>query len=318
MKDLFSRVRRTLVRSKIAKVIDQILARFSNNKISAVAAQMTYFFILSAFPFLITVLNIVSFFGGRMLTDTIHAIQSLPPELSNILLPFVEELKTSSSEGLFSIALIGGFWAASSGVVPVITAVNDSVHEGRRSRSVLETRALALVFTVFLILIFLLTAVFTVFGGQLDAWLHKVFRLPAVLDVLFSVRNLIVAAVALAVFTLLFYIAPKDHRKTGLRMRDALPGAILVCAGLFLFSNLFHFYVENFGKYSVTYGSLGGIIVLLIWIYLVSTIVLIGSECNAAIVDLRRHGWIPACDKTLLFGAFAEKRALPEENHCGN
>ncbi|MDO5716416.1 MAG: YihY/virulence factor BrkB family protein [Tissierellia bacterium] len=307
MKLFLRRVQHTTFQWKIVRVIDELLARFSHHKISAVAAQMTYFFILSCFPFLITLLNTVNFINEEYVHRVIHTIESLPPEIANILLPFAKEVSTTSSGGLFSLALIGGLWAASNGLKPAITAINFSIHEGKNSRSILEKRILGFVFTILLVVLFLVTMLFMVFGGKIDGILRSYIDMPPLLEQILSLRTWIGMLVIFFVLYMLFYVSPKDKKTAGFHWYTALPGSFFVCGGIFLFSKLFHVYVKNFGKYSMTYGSLGGIIVFLVWLYLVSTIVLAGAELNATLWHLKKHRWDLYSSKTLLFSSLAKK-----------
>ena len=92
-----------------------------------------------------------------------------------------------------------------------------------------------------------------------------------------SLRWVISTIVLFIVFTMLYWLAPEQ----AVEMFDGLPGSIFTTAGWALVSLLFSYYVANFGNYSATYGSLGGIIVLMIWFYLSGLIIIVGGEINA-------------------------------------
>lgn len=100
-------------------------------------------------------------------------------------------------------------------------------------------------------------------------------------------KNAIPLIYMLVTFMLLYKFSPSNSKENMVTFKGVLPGAIFSTLGLIIVSIVFGFYVSNFGKYSITYGSLGGIIVFLIWIYLLSIIILIGAEINATLYSMK-------------------------------
>ena len=100
-------------------------------------------------------------------------------------------------------------------------------------------------------------------------------------------KNAIPLAYMLITFVLLYKFSPSKSRENMITIKSVLPGSIFATLGLIIASSGFNFYVSNFGKYSITYGSLGGIIVFLIWLYLLSTITLVGAEINSTLYSMR-------------------------------
>ena len=92
------------------------------------------------------------------------------------------------------------------------------------------------------------------------------------------------------IFALLYKFSPCVEKRKNIRLKNTLPGAIFTTIGWIITSSCFSYYVSNFGKYSTTYGSVGGVIVLLVWLYISSIIIILGGEVNAAIEFFRLNG----------------------------
>jgi membrane protein len=92
------------------------------------------------------------------------------------------------------------------------------------------------------------------------------------------------------IFALLYKYSPCVENRRKIKLRNTLPGSLFSALGWMITSIIFSYYVNNFSRYTVTYGSVGGIIVLLIWLYIVSIIVVLGGEINATIEYFKING----------------------------
>ncbi len=263
--------------------LDHLAFRIGEDKISAISAQMAYFLILSIFPFMIVLLNIVSYTAIVEPKFIYEAIQFLPMDIQYIIISFVEDIVSSSSQGLLSIAAFAGIWTASSGVTPVIRAINRA-YDCEETRSFYNLKGLSILFTIGLLVLLMLVIVTLIFGELLGRKLFEFFGYGKVfLNIWKNIRFIIPMIFMTLIFALLYKYSPCSSFKKGIRLKRTLPGAVFATIGWVFVSQLFSFYVKNFGKYSTTYGSLGGVMILLVWLYLSSIIMVLGGEINATI-----------------------------------
>ncbi len=272
--------------------MDQLLFRFKDDAVTAIGAQLTYYLILSIFPFLIFFLNILSFtpiarediFGGLIIV--------LPIETQKILSGIITEIVQSSSETLLSLGAITGIWAASKGIMAVIRAINRA-YDFEESRSYWRLRGLSIVFTLALLILLTLVFLTLVFGELLG---NKVFAFIGKTETFITIWRYFRVAISLfsmiLIFALLYKFSPSTKKERRIKFKNTLPGAIFASIGWIIISTIFSYYVNNFGNFSKTYGSLGGIIVLLIWLYISSIIIVLGGEINATLESFREDGFV--------------------------
>ncbi len=280
-----------LKRKNSIKFIDQLAYRFSKNYVVGSGAQLTYFLILSIFPFIIVLLNILSYTPLAREDVIANMIQYLPYDIQLIIEGFVNDVVTSSSQGLLSIAAIGGIWTASSGVKAIIRAIN-SAYDYTENRSFIKMKTISIVFTI--ALLFLVLIVFlTLIAGQIVGYmLFDIFGLGDFFSILWSNLRFIIPMLFMIIFfALLYKYSPNVMKNEKIKFISTLPGAIFTTLGWVVTSLLFSYYVSNFGSYAITYGSLGGVIVLLVWLFISSIIIVLGGEINATLEDLRKHGY---------------------------
>ena len=280
---------RKLLKYKPFIFLDHLAYRVDEDAIFAIGAQLAYFLILSIFPFIILLLNIISFTPLVRIDVLNEIIQYLPTDVQSIINTFADDIVINSSQGLLSIAALAGVWTASTGVNSAIKAINRA-YDYEETRSFIELRFLSILFTIVLILLLIIVFAMLVVGEILGI---KIFELlghkKAFLDMWRNIRFIIPFIFMTITFSLLYKFSPCLKKDCKIRFRDTLPGSIFSSIGWILISSAFSYYVKNFGRYSATYGSIGGVIVLLIWLYMSSIIVVLGGEVNASISYLKAH-----------------------------
>lgn len=263
--------------------LDHLAFRTGEDNISAVGAQLAYFLILSIFPFMIVLLNLLSYTSFVKADFIYDAIQFLPIDIQNIIISFINDIIDSSSQSLLSIAAVAGIWTASSGVTPVIRAINKA-YDCEENRSFLKLKSLSILFTIALLGLLIVVIIALVFGEILARKFFELFGYGEFFLILWqNVRIFIPVISMIFIFALLYKYSPSFTFRKSVKLRSTIPGAVFTTFGWVLISLLFSFYIENSGKYSTTYGSLGGVIVLLVWLYLISMIMVLGGEINATI-----------------------------------
>lgn len=280
-----------LFKIKFFIFLDQLLFRIKEDGVFAIGAQLTYFLILSVFPFLILFLNILSYTPLIKHDGLINAVYYLPLEIQAIINDFLNDIVVGSSQGLLSISAIAGIWTASSGVKPVIKAINRA-YGYEETRSYFKIKLLSIIFTI--VLLFMLVLVLsTLVLGELMG--RKIFAYIGKTDIFLNIwnnaRTVITLLFMVFVFALLYKYSPCVEDRKQIKLTHALPGGIFTTLGWLFTSIVFSYYVNNFGKYTLTYGSIGGVIILLVWLYISSIIMVLGGEINATLEFFKLNGY---------------------------
>lgn len=269
-----------------AKFLKELLFRIKDDSVTAIGAQLSYYIVLSIFPFLIFFLNILSFTPIAR-EDVLHSIITiLPIDTQKIISTLIIETINTSSETLLSLSAITGIWAASKGIMALIRVLNKA-YDVEETRSYLELRGLAILFTLALLVLLTIVLLTLVFGEVLG---NKLFDFLGITQNFISFwqyfRVIISLCSMILIFSLLYRFIPSIRNGSKISFRHSMPGAVFASVGWIFTSTIFSYYVNNFGNYGKTYGSLGGIIVLLIWLYLSSIIIIMGGEVNATLRSL--------------------------------
>lgn len=266
-------------------VLLDMYKRIKDDDITAYAAQITYFLILSMFPFLIFFITIL----GR--TSLIAQLEKLtftsnfiPSEITSIIQQVLNEIYTfQSSDTFLSISLLITIYSASRGVRAIMKGMNKA-YRTRETRSIIEKFLVSFVYTIGLAMLIIVALALLVFGNMLGSMLFDYLGIDWLYYKLWRTLRLIIPiALMLLVYLFIFRATPNIK----LTFKQVFPGAffstlISICA-----SSIFSFYVNNFADYSVVYGSIGSIIVLLLWLYIISTVLILGGELNASLKNYR-------------------------------
>lgn len=267
-------------------LIFKLIPRLRFDDITAYAAQISFYLLLSLFPFLIllvTVLAQTHLIDVNQLMDMMHNTNIFP----EIALRLIEDTFTGLTMPTASISfyIIVVIWSASRG----IRAVMNGIHMAFRTKEAhnfVVRFLLSLFYTVCFVLMIVLFIALVVFGDSLFSWLSSSFHLFFLMSgIMRLVRYLIPLAFMLFLYTLLYrVIPPKD-----LRVRDVLPGSLFAALSSFLISQGFSIYTNHFANYSLMYGSISGLIVICTWMYLFSLMMVLGAEINACIYEIMHN-----------------------------
>lgn len=309
MNSLKEKLARWLDKNKEKKWIlftDQMAYRFQEDNVTSIGSQLAYYLVLSIFPFLIFVLNLVQFTplaSGEVLNSLVSV---LPVDTQNMILDIVNGVINSSSSTLLSISVIAGLWTASSAIMHLIKAINKA-YDYKETRSFVSLKLLAIVFTLILAVVIILIFGFLIFGEVIGQKLFTLVNISSTFTVVWPILRIGLALIFMIItFTFLYKFAPAFPKGSRTSFIKALPGSIFTTLGWIGSSVLFSFYVNNFGKYAVTYGSLGGIIVFLIWLFISSIIIVLGGEVNATIEYLKINNWTYDSKKSVIKGLIEE------------
>lgn len=262
-----------------------LLARYREDDVSSLGAQLTYYLILSFFPLLIFVVSVLGFAhqsANGLINDLVRI---LPTDTQPVVLDIFDEVSRNNSRALLSFGMLATIWAASSGVNAVIKGLNKA-YDAEENRPYWKVKGISLLATLILAFVVVLSLFTLVFGERFGLYLFKLLHYPEpFLHIWGILKSLVPLSALFLVFLLLYRMAP--NRK--LTWKEVLPGTLFTTFGWIIASLSFSVYVNKFGHYSNTYGTLGGFIILLVWLYWTSIIILMGGEINAT-VAFRKNG----------------------------
>ncbi|MNI31980.1 hypothetical protein D3C73_858780 [compost metagenome] len=258
----------------------QLYQKMKLDDVQGISAQLTYYLILSLFPFLIFIMTLIGY-AHISVEDKIRDLeQIMPGEAISIIEEIVKDVAEGRSQALLSFGMLATLWAASKGINAIIKGLNRA-YDIEESRVFWKIRGIAFLATLFIGLVVLLSILLLVLGTWLKTQVFLLIDLPYGFQKIWDLLQYAVPLfVMFAVFTLLYWIAPSRR----LTLKEVMPGAMFATLGWIITSILFSVYVNQFSNFTETYGSLGGVMILLIWLYISSIIILAGGEINAILM----------------------------------
>ncbi|MFC2949238.1 YihY/virulence factor BrkB family protein [Virgibacillus sediminis] len=262
--------------SKLKNFAKELMGRFKEDNIPLLAASQAYYYLLSIFPLLIVGFTILPYLNiqPQQAVDFIGNI--LPSEIASVLQENVISLVETPRGGLLTVGIIGALWSASNAVNAFIKASNEA-YEVEETRNFIVVRLIALGLTLGMIISIAVAFLLPIFGNVIINFVESIIGLPPGTSLMLqAVRWGISIIVLTSILLVLYHVAPNKK----LPFKHILPGALTASILWQLISLGFSFYVSNFGNYSATYGSLGGIIILMIWFFLTGLILMTGAVIN--------------------------------------
>lgn len=243
------------------------------------AAELAYYFSLALFPMLIFLTSLIGFLPDAQ-ENIFRALSSvMPGDAMKLVDETIHDAVRNRSGGLISFGVLGAFWAASGGVSAVMNALTDA-YDVKEGRSFWKVRLTAIGLTVILAMLIVVGVILIMFGDHFSVWLAARLGLGAAFVVFWSmVDYLLGLAFVFLGLQFIYYFGP--NIKQGWRW--ITHGAVFAVASLVIASLLLSLYLRYGPSYSATYGSLGAVIVLMLWLYMIGAAVIIGGEINANI-----------------------------------
>ncbi|WP_238473769.1 YihY/virulence factor BrkB family protein [Paenisporosarcina cavernae] len=259
----------------------EIMERVAKVDVTALGAQLAFFFLLSIFPMLIFFVTLLPYL--HIPQDQLFQILQLyaPEEVYVLIDGTLSEVLTNRNGGLLSIGILATIWSASNGMNALIKSLNRS-YNLIETRPFVVARGISLVFTILLIVLFIIALLLPIFGKQIGVAIFAYIGYKSgFLTVWDGIRWILPPIMIFGVFMFLYWVAP--NRK--LYFKSVIPGAAFATIGWIIVSLGFSLYVSSFGNYSATYGSIGAIIVLMMWLYLSGIILMVGGQINAVMQE---------------------------------
>jgi membrane protein len=262
-------------------VIKQAVKSFLDDDMVTYAAALSYHLTLALFPFIIFMLTLLGTLGLSDFFDRVlnQAQAALPPDVYELLARVIGEIRGQPREGLLSFSILFALWAASTGMRSVMNALNVA-YAVEETRPTWKRYPLSILYTIGLVAVVIAVAIFRLVGPwAAQRFVTKLGLTTALAKVWTWLHWPVVVLLLLLVIALIYYLGPNIDQP----FRYVTPGSVSAVVVWIVASLLFSAYVENFGNYGATYGSLGGMVVLLLYVFVSSAVLLLGAEINATI-----------------------------------
>jgi membrane protein len=248
------------------------------------AAILSFYFLLALFPLLLFLTALLGYFadaGTELRHNLLTYLRAIVPvSASDLINTTVDEISQKSSGGKVSFGLLTSLWFASSGMGAIIEGLNVA-YDVKETRAWWRRTLLAILLTIALAVLIITALALMFYGSRIAGGIANRYGFGAAFTEAWTVlRWLFVLVFVFLAFQSIYYFAPDLHEQ---QLRWLTPGAAASVILWLLVSFLFGSYLNFYNNYSVVYGSLGAVIILLLWFYLTGVTILIGGEVNALI-----------------------------------
>jgi membrane protein len=262
---------------------------FQRDDAMGLAAQLAYYLILALFPFILVLVSLMGLVGNPELASNVlnYFRQVMPEEAYKLIRTYTGDVISGDRPApyLFSFSILFTLWTASGAFAALINALNRA-YDVQETRPFWKVRGIAILMTLGLSVLILVGVLLLIVGGPIGRAIAEIFGLGELFELVWNIVRWPVALFFM-VFTvaLLYYFAPDVDQP----FRWITPGGLIGVLLWVLASAAFSFYVNNFGTYDKTYGSIGVVIILLLYLYISSLTILFGAELNATLVRMKEE-----------------------------
>ena len=258
----------------VLRWVKGFLKKNTEDHLGAYASQAAYFIVLSAFPFCIFLLTLLRY-SPLTYEDLLNILQMLSPKMANdVIRTVMKEVYEQSTIAITSFTIIFVLWSAGRGILSITRGINEIYHE---TRNYFYIRFISAVYTLWLAVALIVTLGLLVFGNIIY---RKVIQLLPVLHdfaaFVISIRMLIIFCLLTMFFIFVYRVLP--NKKTPLLY--VLPGAISCSIGWMITSSIFAIYFNTSHSFAYMYGSLAGIMMIMLWLYTCMYQLFLGAELN--------------------------------------
>ena len=262
-------------------ILKNTVREFMDDECTDIAAALTYYAVLSLVPGLLALVSLLGVFGqGQATNALLDMVEQIGQgQAVDTIRPVIIQLSHSTGAGLtLVVGILLALWSASSYVQAFGRAMND-VYEIDEGRPIWKLRPWMLLVTAILLILAVLTAIALVVSGPVAETIGGVIGLSDFAVTVWSIAKWpVVLVMVIVMVAILYHFTPNVQQP---KFRWVSLGAVVAIVTWVVVSAAFGFYVSNFGSYNKTYGSLGGVIVFLLWLWITNLALLFGAELDA-------------------------------------
>ena len=253
-----------------------------HNQLTSAAAEMAYYLIFAFFPLLMVIHASLSMLLADFDFDASIIFSIVPMQIENLLRSYTEHISKNSNLSFLLLGIILTIYTLSKFMKSLKKAVR-RIYCSHNYSMPLADWGVSIVFAVLIIATFYVSLFLLILGEHLFSLIRISFPLVNFSFFQSYFRYIYTAVVICVVVALLYYMIPNVKHS----IKEILPGTLFSSASWIIVSGIFSFYMNNFSRYSVIYGSIGAFIMLLLWIYILCLLILLGAVINSLIYDKR-------------------------------
>lgn len=275
----------------VAYVVKRTVAEFQRDRCTDLAAALTYYSVLAIFPAIVALIAVLGVVGqaDKSIETVLQVLRPLASDdILDLVEPVIRQLSESRATGVaLVVGLAGALWSASAYVNAFSRAMNQ-IYEVEEGRPIWKLRPQMLLVTLVALLLLAVAAVLLVVSGELTRAIGEVLGLGETAATVWNIAKWPALALVVLFLVALLYWATPNVRQP--KFRWLSPGALLTLVTGLLASVGFTFYVSNFGSYDKTYGSLAGVVVALLFLWICNLVLLLGAELDVELIRMRQLG----------------------------
>ena len=277
-----------LRRASLKKFLIDSYHEIKDDDVPDGAAAIAYYLTLAIFPAMIFLLALLPYLPIEHLQQAVFDFlrQAMPGNSSELFISIINRVLSRQSGGILSFGFFFALWSASTGMASIMKQL-DVTYDVKDSRSYIIFRGTAILLTIISVIFIIGAFSLIVLGGVVQTWLFSLVGRNEIILIFFIVfRWIIIVLLFLVALSCIYYYGPDVEQK----FRFVTPGSVAAVLVLIGISLLFKYYITNFSHYDATYGSIGAVIVLMLWLYIAGLVILLGSEVNALIEHYSSSG----------------------------
>jgi membrane protein len=290
-------------------VLKRTVREFKEDNVTDWAAALTYYGVLAIFPAIIALVSVLGLIGPSATQPLITNLGQLAPgSVHNILAKAIQNLQQNRGAAgvLFFVGIAGAIWSAS-GYIAAFMRASNAIYDIDEGRPIWMTLPVRIGITVIMLALLAISAIGVVMTGGLATQLGKLLGVGSTAVTIWDIAKWPVLLLVVSFMFSILYWASPNVRHPGFRWLS--PGGIFAVAVWVIASGAFALYVANFSSYNKTYGTLAGVIIFLVWLWISNIAVLLGAEWNAEIERARViEAGLPADEEP-----FVEPRRAPKQ-----
>ena len=275
----------------LKELVRRVIAEVQDDNCAGYAAALAYYFLFALFPFFLFLTALLGYLPIPNLMDQImeSLAQVMPEEALSLVQDNVGSLVSQQRGGLLSFGILAALWTSSSAITAISDALNHA-YDVEEGRPFWKLRGMAILLTMSLSIFLILSIVLLMFGPQIGGWLADFVGLGRAFEIAWNIlRWPVILVLVITAIAAIYYFAPDVEQS----WKWITPGSVFAVVLWILVSLGFSYYVNNFGSYDETYGTIGAIIILLTWMYVSGFVILVGGEINAEIEHASAEGKAP-------------------------
>lgn len=269
-------------------LVVRLYKQINEDDVWGYAAQLAFYFLFAIFPFFIFLTAVLAYVPIPDLMEQLMEVLAdiVPEQVLAIIANNLQQLLAQPRRGLLSFGILLALWLASSAFAAITNSLNRA-YGVSESRPFWKVRGMAIVLTIGLALMIIVSMALLIFGPELGGFIAERLGVGPAFDLAWAlIRWPVIVLLMILGAALTYYFAPDVQQE----WRWITPGSAFAVLAWIPVSLLFGWYVEHFGDYNRTYGSIGAIIMLLTWMYLSGFFLLVGGEINAEIENAAASG----------------------------